>query len=246
MKTLIIAEAGINHNRSVTAAKMLCDHAKKAGADVVKFQLEQPSEYTLTWKEQEEVYRHCQRIDMKFACTAFDVPSLQFLLDHTKLEIVKIASKCTDKALMRLAGKTGLPVVLSTGASSLIDVQANIEAIIGEPYREQTVNMLLLHCISAYPAPYDQTNLRAIHTLRMHFLLPAGFSDHSVGIELPIAAITYGAFCIEKHLTLDRRAEGPDHACSVEVGEFTRMVNSIRNIEVAMGDGIKKPQACEL
>lgn len=246
MKTLIIAEAGINHNRDMNKAVALIDAAKDAGADVVKFQLEVGGDYCPSFEQMRHLYLYCKGWKIRFACTAFDMASLEFLLEHTELDFVKIASKSLNTKLLRAAGKSGKPVILSTGAMGLPDVEHSIEAITGGQYHEQNINLMLLHCVSAYPAPYEQANLLAINTLRKHFLLPVGFSDHSLGIELPVAAVGLGACAIEKHLTLDRALPGPDHVCSLNPEEFKQMVKAIRNVELALGDGEKKPQRCEV
>jgi N,N'-diacetyllegionaminate synthase len=245
LRTLIIAEAGINHNRDMNMAVKLIEAAREAGADVVKFQLEVGGDYCPTFEQMKHLYLYCMTRDVKFACTAFDCDSLEFLFENTKMEFVKIASKCFNKKLLAMAGKSNLPVILSTGASELNDIRANIEDIIGQRYLEQNINISLLHCVSAYPAPMQAVNLKAMDLMRRHFMIPVGLSDHTLGTEVAIAAVARGAGIVEKHLTLDRSLPGPDHICSLQPSQFKGMVEAIRNVEIALGEEVKTIQRCE-
>lgn len=250
MKTLIIAEIGINHNRDMHAAVALIDASIAAGADVIKFQLEVGGDYCPSFEQMRHLYLYCKAHNARFACTAFDMASLEYLLEHTEMEFIKIASLCYNGKLLAACGKTGKPIILSTGKQELTQIKTTIEQIIAARFypddtEEQRPSITLLHCVSAYPAPYDQTNLRAMEALRAEYKLPVGFSDHSLGIAVPIAAVAMGATVIEKHITISRTLDGPDHKCSATPEEFTAMVDAIRQVEMAIGQSVKKVQRCE-
>ncbi len=266
---LIIAEAGVNHNGSLDTALRLCDAAKEAGADVVKFQTwdtdrlitkslrmaeyqerntgESESQYDmlkrleLPYDDFKKIKEHCDRIGIEFASTADEEKSLDFL---TELGIPFIKAGSGDIGninFLRYIGSKRLPVVLSTGMSSLSDVGSSVAAL----YEGGAEDITLLHCTTNYPCPFDEVNLRAMLTLRDAFHLPVGFSDHTVGTEIAVAAVALGAEVIEKHFTLDRNMEGPDHIASTEPEEFRIMVRQIRSLEKAMGDGVKQMTASE-
>lgn len=213
-KTLIIAEAGINHQRSFDMALRLVDAAQEAGADIVKFQLERPSDYTLTFEETKAVYQYCESVGMPFSCTAFDVPSFEFLLAETRLRFAKIAScDARNEALIGAVEKSGLPIIQSLKY--------------GDETYSNGAPRLLLHVVAEYPTAPERARLSALKYRN-------GLSDHSVGMGIPIAAVALGAHIIEKHLTLDRSLPGPDHACSLSPGEFAQMVRAIRDVELAL------------
>ena len=269
MGVLIIAEAGVNHNGDVEMAKKLCKAAKDAGADVVKFQtwvtekiitknVEQ-AEYQventgndesqfdmlkkleLTYDEFREVKAYCDEIGIMYASTADEQDSLDFLVE-LGIPFIKIGSgDIGNVSYLRYMGSKGLPVILSTGMSTLSDVETSLNALREGGAKDITV----LHCTTNYPCPFDSVNLKAMDTLANAFNLPVGYSDHTVGIEIAVAAVARGAKVIEKHFTLDRNMEGPDHVASTEPDEFKRMVDAIRNVEIAMGTGIKQPVAEE-
>lgn len=269
MHTCIIAEAGVNHNGDVQLAKKLCLAAKNAGADVVKFQtwitekiittnVEQ-AEYQqkntgrnesqfdmlksleLSYDEFSEVKNYCDEIGIVFASTADEEGSLDFLVE-LGIPFIKIGSgDIGNISYLRYIGQKKMPVILSTGMSNLADVENSLQALRDGGATEIT----LLHCTTNYPCPYDAVNLKAMDTLKNAFGLPVGYSDHTEGIEVAIAAVARGAGVIEKHFTLDKNMEGPDHKASTEPAEFKAMVESIRHIESALGSGVKQPTKAE-
>lgn len=272
MSTFIIAEAGVNHNGDVALARRLVAEAANAGADVVKFQTfsaaksitayankaEYQKQATASAENQYEMVRklelsrevhellieECRKHDIGFFSTAFDIESFDLLVG-LGLDRVKIPSgEITNLPFLRHACRLRKPVLLSTGMSSLGDIEAAIAAIerAGTPRSLITV----LHCTTEYPAPMDEINLRAMQSLHTALGVKVGYSDHTLGIEVPIAAVALGATVIEKHFTLDRGLPGPDHRASLEPGEFGAMVKAIRNIERALGDGIKRVSASEM
>ena len=264
-KTFIIAEAGVNHNVDVQIAKKLCDAAKKAGADAVKFQTwvtdkiitqtvdqaeyqtantgHNESQYDmlkrleLSYDDFREIKRYCDEIDILFMSTADEKDSLDFLIE-LGIPYIKIGSgDICNVSYLRYIGSKKKPVILSTGMSSLADVEVSLNAL-----REGGAeNIILLHCTTSYPCSFENVNLKAMDTLKTAFDLPVGYSDHTIGIEVPIAAVARGAVVIEKHFTLDRAMDGPDHVASTEPDEFRKMVDSIRNIENSIGTGVKYP-----
>ena len=253
--TFVICEAGVNHNGDVATAYLLADAAKAAGADAVKFQHfnsqrlwgdSRIAKYELSDAEMALVAWHCQKIGIEFLCTPFGVPEVQFLKPLVKRW--KVASGCLRKKdLLNAIRDTKLPVILSTGMSTLEDVNKalndlgfNQPASFGETF-------WLLHCTSAYPCPIEDVNLASMDVLRHHFggRCKIGYSDHTLGITIPIAAVGRGAQVIEKHLTLDRRQDGPDHKASIEPEEFRTMVRAIRTVEEAIGKWEKKPRDSE-
>ncbi len=190
-----------------------------------------------------ELKDYCAGIGMPFLCAAFDFESIDLLVDDLKVESMKVASsEVTNLPMLRYIGSKKKGVILSTGASTLIEVGCAVEALLGSGCPE----LVLLHCVSSYPAPHDQVNLRAMGTLKRAFGLPVGFSDHTTGIEVPIAAAALGAVAVEKHFTLDRNLPGPDHRASVEPDELAALVRGVRSANVALGSGTKRPAPCEL
>lgn len=268
-KVFIIAEAGVNHNGSPALAKQLIDAAHDAGADAVKFQafhaeelasLEAPkADYQLSTTGRDEsqlemlrrlelapdvfvdLARYCKEKGMVFLATPFDRYSAD-LLDALDMPCFKIASgEITNYPLLRYVAKKGKPVILSTGMSTLEEVRDALK----EMASVGSVKVTVLHCVTEYPAPTDQVNLNAMITMRNELAVPVGYSDHTLGVEVALAAVALGASVLEKHLTLSRDMVGPDHKTSLEPGEFGQMVRQVRNIEVAMGDGEKHPAVCE-
>lgn len=265
MGVLIIAEAGVNHNGDVELAKKLCLAAKESGADVVKFQTwntdkiitknvkqadyqaentgNDQSQYDmlkaleLTYDEFRKIKEYCDGIGIVFASTADEQDSLDFLVD-LGIPFVKVGSgDIGNISYLRYIGSKKLPVIMSTGMSTLSDVETSIQAL-----RDGGAeNISLLHCTTNYPCPFDGVNLKAMDTLRSAFGLEVGYSDHTIGMEISVAAVARGAQIIEKHFTLDRNMDGPDHLASTEPGEFKQMVDAIRNVEQALGTGIKQP-----
>lgn len=273
MKTLIIAEAGVNHNGNIELAKRLIAAAAEAGADLVKFQsffatnivsaTAPKAEYQKTTTSADEsqldmirklelsradhkvLIEECQHHGIGFFSTAFDSDSFNMLSELGCLGLIKIPSgELTNLPLMRHMTGQGKPVLLSTGMATLGDVEAAIEAIVaaGTPRRLITI----LHCTTEYPTPMVDVNLKAMVSMKQAFGLEVGYSDHTHGIEVPIAAVALGATVIEKHFTLDRNLPGPDHKASIEPHELKAMIDGIRNIELALGDGIKRPSSSEL
>jgi N,N'-diacetyllegionaminate synthase len=271
VRTLIIAEAGVNHNGDIQMARRLIDAAAAAGADLVKFQTfradrlvtasakkasyqiattaadesqhEMIRKLELTEAMHDNLIDHCRQRKIEFFSTAFDIDSLDYLM-QLGMERVKVPSgEITNLPYLRRVGGFGKPVILSTGMSNLGDIEAalNVLELAGTPRDRITV----LHCNTEYPVPMVEVNLRAMRSIREAFGVEVGFSDHTEGIEVAIAAVALGARVIEKHFTLDRNLPGPDHRASIEPDELGRMISSIRNIELAMGDGIKRPSASE-
>jgi len=267
---LVIAEAGVNHNGKLSLALELCDAAKESGADVVKFQTwktellltkdvaqaEYQSENTgivesqfdmlkkleLSYDDFRAIKKHCDEIGIVFASTADEPDSLDFLIE-LGIPFIKIGSgEIGNISYLRYMGSKGLPVILSTGMSTLEDVRLSVEALKMGGAKDIT----LLHCTTNYPCKYENVNLKAMNTLAEEFGLKVGYSDHTEGIEVSIAAVALGACVIEKHFTLDRQMEGPDQFSSTEPAEFQRLVNSVRNVEKCLGNGIKKPTTEEV
>lgn len=268
-RCLIIAEAGVNHNGRLDLALQLCDAAKTAGADVVKFQTWKTEKIITHDVEQAEyqaantgrresqfdmlkrlelpygafrkIKRHCDEIGITFASTADEEESLDFLV-KLGIPFVKVGSGDVGNiSFLRRIGSKNLPVILSTGMSTLADVDMSVNAL----KEGGAKDFILLHCTTSYPCPFEEVNLRAMLTLRDAFHLPIGYSDHTEGQEMAVAAVAMGAKVVEKHFTLDRNMEGPDHAASMEPLGFKRMVEGIRKVEQALGDGIKVPTGRE-
>jgi N,N'-diacetyllegionaminate synthase len=268
-RTFIIAEAGVNHNGSLDLAIQLIDAAKTSGADAVKFQtfradllatrtahkaayqdrtiakeesqFEMLRRLELDAEAHERLIEHCTEAGIQFLSSPFDLQSAD-LLAAMNLRIYKIPSgEITNVPFLKHIARKGKPIILSTGMSTLGEVEEAIHVLQEAGAQELT----LLHCVTEYPAPYDEVNLRAMRTLREAFGLPVGYSDHTPGIEIAVAAVALGAVVIEKHFTIDRSFPGPDHAASLEPAELQQMVTSIRHVEDALGTGIKKPAKCE-
>ncbi|MCU0618287.1 MAG: N-acetylneuraminate synthase [Gemmatimonadaceae bacterium] len=267
MRTLIIAEAGVNHDGVLADAHALVDAAADAGADVVKFQTFR-ADRLVTASASRAAYQvrttgsdapqhamlralelapeahvalaaHAQARGIVFASTAFDGESLDFLAT-LRPPFVKVPSgELTNLPYLRHVAAMGSPVLLSTGMATLGEIEAALDALAAAGCDRTRVTVL--HCTTEYPAPMPSVNLRALATLRTAFGTAVGYSDHTDGLEVPVAAVALGATVIEKHLTLDRSRPGPDHAASLEPLAFAAMVAAIRNVEIALGDGIKRP-----
>ncbi len=242
--TFLIAEIGVNHNGSYVEAYKLCDAAKAAGADAVKFQVfnskklwgdDRIEHLELHEAEFINLAWHCKDIGIEFMATPFDAAAVVFV-EQLGVKRMKIASGCINRWEILDAIYPKLPVILSTGMSQWDEIQAAVNRL-DNP-------LTLLHCTSSYPCQPEDVNLNAMTTLR-EFGLPVGFSDHTQDITCAIAAVALGAAVIEKHLTLYRGQIGPDHLSSIEPDEFAKMVQAIRTVEKALGDGVKRVMPCE-
>ncbi len=269
MKTLIIAEAGVNHNGNFELAKKLVDKAVEGGADIVKFQtckaenvisryadkaeyqkvttgeadsqLEMVKKLMLTYEQYGQLKEYCDEKGIEFLSTAFDLPSVDYL-HSIGMKRWKIPSgEITNLPLLIKIAELHEPIIMSTGMSELSEVADAVRTLIEHGASDIT----LLHCTTEYPAPYEDVNLKAMETMRDAFDLPIGYSDHTRGLEIPVAAVARGACVIEKHFTLSREMEGPDHKASIEPDELKQMVDMIRHVEVSIGDGVKKVSASE-
>ena len=270
-QVLIIAEAGVNHNGSLNTAKKLVDVASEAGADMVKFQTfsadrlvtisANKAEYQnqttdasesqhamirkleLSREMHEDIIEYCKHCNIEFFSTGFDTQSIDMLVD-LGLEQFKIPSgEITNLPYLRHIGKYGKPVILSTGMANLGEIEAAL--VVLETSGTQRKNITVLHCNTEYPTPMEDVNLKAMLAIRDAFGVKIGYSDHTHGTEVSVAAVAMGATVIEKHFTLDRNLPGPDHKASLEPEELKAMVQAIRNIEKALGDGIKSPSRSE-
>ena len=266
----VIAEAGVNHNGDVALAKLLLDAAADAGANAVKFQSfhaesiasseapkaayqvattgssetqrEMLQRLELTRAAHEELSRHASERGIIFCSTPFDVASVD-LLESLDVPFFKVASgELTHVPLLRRIARTGRPVVVSTGMSEIGEVESALRTLRSAGARD----IALLHCLSEYPAPSAEANLRAMATMRERFGTPVGYSDHTLGLEVAVASVALGASILEKHLTLDRSMPGPDHRASLEPDEFAELVRQVRSVESALGDGVKRPGKSEM
>lgn len=295
--TLIIAEAGVNHNGDEALAFKLVDAAHQAGADIVKFQtfkaknlvteqakqadyqvantrkqesqLAMLSRLELSYAAHHQLVKHCESLGIEFLSTAFDSESLDFLVNDLGLKRLKLPSgELTNAPLVLEHARTGCDLIVSTGMATLAEIEMALGVIafgytaadnaspsvlaFQQAYASEAGQKALkgkvtiLHCTTEYPAPMAEINLRAMDTLGKSFDLPAGYSDHSEGITIPIAAVARGAVLIEKHFTLDKQMEGPDHKASLEPDELTAMVKAIRQVELALGSAVKSPTVSEV
>ncbi len=271
MHTLIIAEAGVNHNGNMDMARQLIEAAADSGADMVKFQTfkadrlvtpdAQKADYqkvtTVGEDTQYQMLRklelsdimhagliaHCQKVGIEFCSTGFDIQSLHDLV-AMGVNVMKIPSgEITNLPYLRAVAGFGLPVILSTGMATLGDVEAALDVL--EQAGIEREQITVLHCTTEYPTPMQDVNLQAMQSMGLALGVEVGYSDHTVGIEVPTAAVALGATVIEKHFTLDKALPGPDHQASLEPDELKAMVSAIRNIEHALGDGIKRPTETE-
>ena len=271
-RVFIIAEAGVNHNGKLELAYKLVDAAVEAGADAVKFQTFKPekvvskfatkAEYQkettglvetqlemikkldLGYDAFVELKKYCDKKGIVFLSSPFDLDSLEFL-DQLGLDIFKIPSgEITNLPYLRKLGSLNKQVIMSTGMADLKEVKESLDVLISCGTDKKVITVL--HCNTEYPTPFDDVNLKAMLTIRDELSVKVGYSDHTPGIDVPVAAVALGAEVIEKHFTLDKNMEGPDHRASLEPDKLKDMVSAIRNIEKAMGNGIKKPSPSEL
>ncbi len=259
--TFIIAEIGVNHNGDVNLAKKMIKSASECGVDAVKFQtfnseelvtkntktasyqekntnessqLEMLKKLELTFDDFNELKDYALKNNVMFISSPFDFKSVD-LLEKLDVPFYKLGSgELTNFELIDYIQKTDKPMIISTGMATLDEIKETYEYIVNKD------SLIILHCITGYPTTFEEANLNFIKTLQNEFEVPIGFSDHSPGIELPIAAVALGACVVEKHFTLDKNLEGPDHNASLNPKEFKAMVDAIRNVEVAMGDGVRK------
>ena len=269
--SLVIAEAGVNHNGSLELAFELIDAASDAGADVVKFQtfkaenlvtqsaakadyqlgttdvqetqFEMIKKLELSYEMHLKLISRCNEKGIGFSSTGFDSSSVDLLIE-LGVDFLKVPSgEITNLPYLRHLGSRGLPIILSTGMCNMQEVKDAVRIL--EQAGSKKSDITVLHCNTEYPTPMEDVNLRAMLSMENELGVKVGYSDHTLGIEVPIAAVVLGATVIEKHFTLDRTMEGPDHAASLEPDELKQMVASIRNIEEAMGDGLKMPSKSE-
>jgi len=283
-KVFVIAEAGVNHNGDSALAYKLVDAAVEAGADAVKFQtfktqnvvskntgkaeyqkkttgaaesqFEMIKKLELSFEDFGKIKKYCDKKGVTFLSTPFDYESVDFL--ESLVPLYKIGSgEITNLPFMKYIAKKGKPIILSTGMSTLGEVEEAVNTIINAnpsfftstTHNPQSITdcaLILLHCISNYPADFEDVHLKAMLTLKKAFKLPVGYSDHTLGIEISISAVALGAKVIEKHFTLDKNLPGPDHKASLEPQELKQMVGAIRNVEKSLGNAIKRPTQDEL
>lgn len=269
-RVIIIAEAGVNHNGDLDIAKELINEAHKAGADYVKFQTfkaeslvqkkaekakyqventgNNDTQYSmlkkleLAYENHSILIDHCKKVGIKFLSTAFDLNSIEFLKD--KIEFYKIPSgEITNLPYLEKVAHLNMPIVMSTGMSDMKEVEDALNILTSNGVDKK--DLTILHCNTEYPTPMNDVNLLAMLSIKEELGVKVGYSDHTLGVEVPIAAVALGAKVIEKHFTLSRGMEGPDHKASLEPKELTAMINAIRNIEIALGNGIKQPSESE-
>jgi len=267
----IIAEAGVNHNGSIKIAKQLIDVAAESGADLVKFQTftasavatknaqkadyqekttlpsesqhEMISKLELSRDMHETLIAYCKKCEIGFFSTGFDAQSVNMLVELGQQRFKIPSGEITNLPYIRHIGEMGKPVIMSTGMATLDEVRVAMDILLEAGIAKDDIT--ILHCNTEYPTPMEDVNLRAMLAIQDELGVKVGYSDHTIGIEIPVAAVALGATVIEKHFTLDRNYPGPDHAASLEPDELKAMISAIRNIERAMGDGIKKPSPSE-
>lgn len=270
-RTLIIAEAGVNHNGNIDMALQLIEKAADAGVDYVKFQtfkseklvskhatkaeyqktatsgedsqLKMLQQLELSYEDHHRLIKHCNKYGIRFLSTAFDLDSIEFL-HSLNLDLWKIPSgEITNLPYLRRIAQKGSRVIMSTGMCTPEDIEAALNVLTsnGTPLE----NITLLHCNTEYPTPWSDVNLRAMDNISKRFNVAVGYSDHTQGIEVPIAAVALGATVIEKHFTLDNNLPGPDHRASLEPQQLKAMVDAIRHIELSLGNGVKQISASE-
>lgn len=269
-RVFIIAEAGVNHNGNISIAKKLIDKAIEIGADAIKFQsfktknivvknsekaqyqkkdnnsnetqFQMLNKLELTYEAHKKLFDYCEKKGIMFLSSAFDLESID-ILRELDIEILKIPSgEITNLPYLEKIGSLKKKVFLSSGMSTLGEIEKALQLL----NENGTTDITVLHCNTEYPTPMNDVNLKAMKTIKESFKVEIGYSDHTLGIEVAIAAVALGAKVIEKHFTLDKEMEGPDHKASLEPTEFGLMIKSIRNVEKALGDGIKKPSQSEI
>ena len=274
MKTIIIAEAGVNHNGDISIAKKLIEVAADSGADYVKFQtfkasnlvsakavkadyqklnmgndadnsqLKMLQQLELSYDDHIVLIEHCKKHHIKFFSTAFDLESID-MLDVFGLDMWKVPSgEITNLPYLEKIGSLKKEVILSTGMCTMEEIEEAMNVLLKNGTVKEQITVL--HCNTEYPTPMIDVNLRAMLAIKQKLNVEIGYSDHTLGFEVPVAAVALGAIVIEKHFTLDKNSEGPDHKASLEPDELKQMVSAIRNIEQALGDGIKKPSSSEI
>jgi len=270
-KVVIIAEAGVNHNGDLELAKKLIDVAADAGVDYVKFQTfkadkivtqsaekaqyqknatgatesqyEMLKKLELTDAMHHELFKHCQNSSVQFLSTGFDIESVDFLLSLGQ-KLIKVPSgEITNLPYLRHIGSRGLPVILSTGMSTMEEVGDALAVLTAAGLTKEMITVL--HCTTEYPTPMEEVNLRAMQSIQEQFGVTVGYSDHTIGIEVSVGAVALGASVIEKHFTLDRTMPGPDHKASLNPNELRALVHAIRNMDIALGSNTKTPTASE-
>jgi N,N'-diacetyllegionaminate synthase len=271
-KTIIISEAGVNHNGDLSLAKQLIDVAADAKSDYVKFQTftadelvskntekadyqkaqtqsseshyEMIKKLELDFESHLELIKYCNKRKIKFLSTPFDIKSIDLLL-KLNLDYLKIPSgEITNYPYLKYIASTQKPIIMSSGMATQNEIEMAINTLTDNGLKLNQLS--LMHCNTEYPTPFEDVNLFAMKTLKEKFDVPVGYSDHTSGIEVPIAAVALGANIIEKHFTLDRSLPGPDHAASLEPNELKTMIEKIRNIESSLGESVKKPSKSEL
>ena len=269
-KCFIIAEAGVNHNGDIGLAYKLIDAAKEAGVDCIKFQTfktekviskntemasyqkenlqnedtqyEMVKKLELSHENFKDLKKYCQKVGIQFLSTPDEEESLDFLVNELQMDTIKVGSgELTNYPYLKKIALKNKDIIISTGMSNLSEIERALECI--RKYNNKEI--IVLHCTTNYPCPKEEVNLLAMNTIKEAFKVKVGYSDHTLGIEVPIAAVALGAEVIEKHFTLDKSMEGPDHKASLDPTELKLMVKSIRNIEKALGNGIKKPNKSE-
>ena len=267
----VIAEAGVNHNGDIAVALQLCDAAKKTGADAVKFQTFRAEDLVvrgaptaqyqarqtgdqdqffmlerleLSEAQHQQIKAHCDEIGIEFFSTPFSVNALDMLVKLGVKRLKLSSGELTHRALVEHAAASQLPLLMSTGMGTMEEITEAVNWI--KTARGHLQGVVVLHCTSAYPAPDATLNLLAMKSMARDLNVATGYSDHSLGIEAPLAAVALGACVIEKHLTLDKKMAGPDHSASLEPEEFARMVQGIRRVSAMLGDGVKAPLPEEL
>jgi len=270
MGILIIAEAGVNHNGSLALAKQMVVAAKKCGADIIKFQAfradrlvsaqapkadyqkkntrtdesqrKMLKKYELNVMGQDVLKKTSDKLGIEYLASPFDEASADELASIGLARFKIPSGEITNHPFLAHVSRKQKPIILSTGMSTLKEVERALNVI----FREGNRRVTLLHCVTEYPAPFTEINLRAMETMKKAFGLPVGYSDHTLGIEISVAAAALGAEIIEKHFTLDRNMKGPDHRSSLEPKELAVMIQSIRHVESALGTGVKEPAPCEI
>jgi N,N'-diacetyllegionaminate synthase len=269
-KTLIIAEAGVNHNGNIYLAKKMIKAAARAGADIIKFQIfktelllkkntkkpnyikkiiKRQSQFQilkrleLTYDNFKTLKKYCEKFNIEFMSSPFDLESLNFIKKLNVKRIKIASSEINNVPLIKKIGELKKKIIISTGMSDMQEIKFCLDYLLKKGTKKRDIS--ILHCNSEYPSPFKDINLKAIETIKNKFRVQVGLSDHSIGIEIPIAAVGMGAKIIEKHVTLNKKFKGPDHQASIDFKEFNTMVKSIRNVELAIGSPFKRVSESE-